>query len=259
MNGDLGEGELGEGDLGEHVAISDDVLDMLRRCGQGTLTTQLFKRGFRQQFLVGLAPLSASTGRFAGEAFTLRFIPSREDMDWDLGDLHKRGADNLQWEAVEAIGPGQVLVIDSRNDPRAASAGNMLLTRLMRRGAVAAVTDGAFRDGAEIAAMPIPAYCRSNTASTRPAFHRAVGINEPIGCAEVAVYPGDIVVGDSDGVTVIPRRIAAEVARDALEQEKREAFLFKKIDGGASLWGTYPPNAETLAEYAAFAAKGSEE
>lgn len=237
--------------------LSEAVLDMLRQCGQGTLTTQLFKRGYRQQFLVGLAPLSPTTGRFAGEAFTLRFIPSREDKDWDLGDLHKRGADNLQWEAVETIGPGQVLVIDSRNDPRAASAGNMLLTRLMRRGAVAAITDGAFRDGTEIKAMPIPAYCRANTASTRPAFHRAVGINEPIGCADVAVYPGDIIVGDADGVTVIPRHIAADIAHDALEQEQREAFLFTKIDAGAPLWGTYPANSETLAEFEALRSKGA--
>ncbi|AOG12750.1 MULTISPECIES: dimethylmenaquinone methyltransferase [unclassified Agrobacterium] len=237
--------------------VSEAVLDMLRQCGQGTLTTQLFKRGYRQQFLVGLAPLSPTTGRFAGEAFTLRFIPSREDKDWDLGDLHKRGVDNLQWEAVETIGPGQVLVIDSRNDPRAASAGNMLLTRLMRRGAVAAITDGAFRDGTEIKAMPIPAYCRANTASTRPAFHRAVGINEPIGCADVAVYPGDIIVGDADGVTVIPRHIAADVAQDALEQEQREAFLFTKIDAGAPLWGTYPANSETLAEFETLRSKGA--
>lgn len=248
-----------DGNVRDKGPVSDDVLAKLRKCSQGTLTTQLFKRGFRQQFLVGLVPLSRTTGRFAGEAFTLRFIPSREDKDWDLNDLHKRGDDNLQWEAIEAIGPGQVLVIDSRNDLRAASAGNMLLTRLMRRGAIAAITDGAFRDGTEIAAMPIPAYCRANTASTRPAYHRAVGINEPIGCADVAVYPGDIIVGDADGVTVIPRHIAAEVANDALEQEDREAFLFTLIDGGAPLWGTYPANSETLAKYAAHRVKDTKE
>lgn len=229
--------------------VSQDTLETLKKCGQGTLTTQLFRRGFRQQFLVGLAPLNKTAGRFAGEAFTLRFIPSREDKDWDLGDLAKRGEDNLQWEAVEAIGAGQVLVIDSRNDARAASAGNMLMTRMLRRGVAAAITDGAFRDGTEIAAMPFPAYCRANTASTRPAYHRAVGINEPIGCAEVAVYPGDIIVGDADGVTVIPRAIAAEVAQASHEQELREAFLFTMIDAGGALWGTYPANAKTLAEF----------
>ena len=236
----------------DRCVILPETLDMLRECGQGTLTTQLFRRGFRQQFLVGLKPLNPACARFAGEAFTLRFIPSREDKDWDLGDLHKRGMDNLQWEAVEMVAPGQVLVIDSRSDIRAASAGNMLLTRLKRRGAVGAITDGAFRDGTEISAMDFPAFCQANTASTRPAYHRAVGINQPIGCAGVAVYPGDIIVGDADGVTVIPRHLAAEIAIDAVEQERREAFLFTKIDAGAELWGTYPANAATLQEYADF-------
>ncbi|WP_435171041.1 ribonuclease activity regulator RraA [Falsirhodobacter sp. 1013] len=239
------------------IKISPETLETLKKCGQGTLTTQLFRRGYRQQFLVGLAPLSKTTGPFAGEAFTLRFIPSREDKDWDLGDLKKRGEDNVQWEAVEAIEAGQVLVIDSRNDPRAASAGNMLMTRMMRKGVAAAITDGAFRDGTEIGGMDFPAYCRANVASTRPAYHRAIAMQEPIGCAEVAVYPGDIIVGDSDGVTVIPRAIAAEVARDSYEQELREKFLFTKIDAGASLFGTYPAGPETLAEFEAWKAEGN--
>jgi regulator of RNase E activity RraA len=236
--------------------ITRDTLDKLKICGQGTLTTQMFRRGYRQQFLVGLAPLNRNAGSFAGEAFTLRFIPSREDKDWDLGDLKKRGEDNMQWEAVEAIQAGQVLMIDSRNDARAASAGNMLLTRMLRKGVAAAVTDGAFRDGTEISQMPFPAYCRANTASTRPAYHRAVDMQLPIGCAEVAVYPGDIVVGDADGVTVIPRALAAEVAEAAYEQELREKFLFTKIDGGAPLWGNYPAGDATLAEFEAWKKAG---
>lgn len=230
--------------------VSTETLTKLKACSTATLTTQLFKRNFRQQFLVGLTPLNADAGSFAGEAFTLRFIPSREDKDWDLGDLKKRGNDNMQWEAVEAISTGQVLVIDSRGDTRAASAGNMLMTRMMRKGVAAAITDGAFRDGTEISKMPFPAYCVANTASTRPAYHRAVDMQLPIGCAGVAVYPGDIVVGDSDGVVVIPRQIATELAEDSYEQEMREKFLFTKINAGAPLWGTYPPNEETLKEYA---------
>lgn len=237
------------------VEITQETLDKLKACSTATLTTQLFKRNFRQQFLVGLRPLNPDAGPFAGEAFTLRFIPSREDKDWDLGDLKKRGEDNMQWEAVEAIGAGQVLMIDSRSDPRAASAGNMLMTRMMRRGVAAAVTDGAFRDGTEISRMPFPAYCQANTASTRPAYHRAVDMQLPIGCAGVAVYPGDIVVGDSDGVVVVPREIAVELANDSYEQEQREKFLFTKIDAGAPLWGTYPPNEETLKEYAEWRAR----
>lgn len=236
--------------------ITKETLEKLKKCGQGTLTTQMFRRGYRQQFLVGLAPLNRNAGSFAGEAFTLRFIPSREDKDWDLGDLKKRGEDNMQWEAVEAIQAGQVLMIDSRNDPRAASAGNMLMTRMLRKGVAAAVTDGAFRDGAEISQMPFPAYCRANTASTRPAYHRAVDMQLPIGCAEVAVYPGDIVVGDADGVTVIPRHLAAEVAEAAYEQELREKFLFAKIDAGEPLWGNYPAGEATLAEFEAWKRAG---
>lgn len=241
------------------ISIGQDTLDRLKACSTATLTTQLFRRNFRQQFLVGLRPLNPAAGSFAGEAFTLRFIPSREDKDWDLGDLHKRGADNVQWEAVEAVGAGQVLVIDSRGDTRAASAGNMLMTRMMRKGVAAAITDGAFRDGTEIGKMAFPAYCAANTASTRPAFHRAADMQLPIGCAGVAVYPGDIVVGDSDGVVVIPREIAEELSHAAFEQEQREAFLFTRIDAGAPLWGTYPPNEATLADYAAWrAARGAQ-
>ena len=243
--------------MSDQIEVSAETMAKLKRCGQGTLTTQLFRRGYRQQFLVGLAPLSKTTGAFAGEAFTLRFIPSREDKDWDLGDLKKRGEDNIQWEAVEAIGADQVLVIDSRNDPRAASAGNMLMTRMMRKGVAAAITDGAFRDGTEISGMAFPAYCRGNTATTRPAYHRAVAMQEPIGCAEVAVYPGDIVVGDADGVTVIPRHLAAEVADASYEQELREKFLFTKIDAGDSLWGNYPPSPETLKQFEAWKAAGN--
>ncbi|WP_273786052.1 ribonuclease activity regulator RraA [Brucella intermedia] len=237
------------------IQISKETLDKLKACSTATLTTQLFKRNYRQQFLVGVRPLNSDAGSFAGEAFTLRFIPSREDKDWDLSDLKKRGDDNMQWEAVEAIGAGQVLMIDSRNDPRAASAGNMLMTRMMRKGVAAAITDGAFRDGTEISKMPFPAYCTANTASTRPAYHRAIDMQQPIGCAGVAVYPGDIVVGDSDGVVVIPRSIAEEMANDSYEQEQREKFLFTKIDAGAPLWGTYPPNEETLKEYVEWRAR----
>jgi regulator of RNase E activity RraA len=238
--------------LQDQIAISEATLAKLRETSVATLTTQLFRRGYRQQFLVGLTPLNREIKRFAGEAYTLRFIPSREDRDWDLGDLRKRGADNLQWEAVESITAGQVLMIDSRGDTRAASAGNMLMTRLMRRGAAAAVTDGAFRDGTEISRMDFPAYSAGNTATTRPAYHRAIGIQEPIGCAGVAVYPGDIVVGDSDGVVVIPRAIAEEVAVAGAAQEALEGFLHTKVAAGSSLWGTYPPNDQTLQEYEAW-------
>lgn len=226
-----------------------EIFEKLKYASTATLTTQLFKRGFRQQFLVGLSPLNPDAASFVGEAFTLRFIPSREDKDWDLGDLTKRGEDNVQWEAAESIEAGQVLMIDSRKDGRAASAGNMLMTRMMRKGVAGAVTDGTFRDGTEISRMNFPAFCAGNTASTRPSYHRAIDMQLPIGCADVAVYPGDIVKGDYDGVVIIPKAIAQEVAEASYEQEVREEFLFTKIDAGSPLWGTYPPNENTLKEY----------
>ena len=229
--------------------LASGTLELLNQSSTATITTQLFKRGYRQQFLVGLRPMNPDVASFVGIAFTLRFIPSREDKDWDLGDLAKRGDDNLQWEAIESVSAGEVLMIDSCQDPRAASAGDMLLTRLLKRGAVGAVTDGAFRDGKEVARIGLPAYSRENTATTRPAFLRAVDMQVPIGCAGVAIYPGDVVVSDGNGVVVIPRGIADNLAVDAYEQEQREQYLHKKIEAGAPLWGTYPPNAETLAEY----------
>jgi regulator of RNase E activity RraA len=230
-------------------AISPETLEKLTRISTATLTTQLFKRGFRQAFLVGVRPLNPNAASFAGEAFTMRHIPAREDLE-TLASV--RAPDNKQWQAVEAIPPGHVLMIDSRDDIRAASMGNMLITRLMRRGVAAVVTDGAFRDGPQIAEMPFPAYARAMTASTRLSFFHVADLQVPIGCAGVAVYPGDIVVGDREGVVVIPRHVATEVANDGLEQEEMEAWLHTKIDAGLPLAGIYPPSDETVAEYQAW-------
>src|SRR5690606_29191386 len=148
---------------------------------------------------------------FAGEAYTMRFIPAREDLDTVKTLTPYPNPGNLQWEAEDKIQAGQVLVIDSRNDVQAASAGDMLLTRMMMKGVAGVVTDGAFRDGRQISSMNFPAYARQVTASTRLAFHHTAALQVPIGCAGVAVYPGDIVVGDGDGVTVIPRHLATEI------------------------------------------------
>ncbi|MCP1199580.1 ribonuclease activity regulator RraA [Notoacmeibacter sp. MSK16QG-6] len=233
----------------EEIEITKDILDKLRGSSTATVTTQLFKLGYRQQFLVGVEALNPKAKAFAGEAYTLRFIPSREDKDWDLSDLAKRGEDNMQWEAVEDVGEGQVLMIDSRNDTRAASAGNILIYRMMLRGVAAVVTDGAFRDGHEIGELDIPTYARGNTATTRPAYFRAVDVQLPIGCGDVAVYPGDVVMGDRDGVCVIPRHEAAKVAEMASNQEAAEEFIYEKIKGGAPIWGNFPMGPETRAEF----------
>ncbi len=238
------------------VHVGDDVLEKLARCSSGSLTTQLFKRGFRQPAMVGLRAMCRNTKPFAGRAFTMRFIPAREDID-TYGTMTTRpNGDNLQWQGVEQIQPGDVLVIDSQNDPRAASAGNILVTRLLARGAKAIITDGALRDGSEIAGMNLPAYAREITATTRISYHHVADLQVPIGCAGVAVYPGDVIVGDADGVTVVPAYLAAELVEVCLEQDDIERYLAMRIAAGEPLWGVYPPSPDTVAAYRDWIASG---
>lgn len=238
------------------VPVSPDVIERLKTISSGSLTTELFKRGLRQCFLVGLKPMNSKAARFAGEAFTMRFIPAREDVDTYETLTPYPNPMNLQWEAVEQIGKGQVLVIDSRNDVRAASAGAMLPTRLMVKGAAGIVTDGAFRDGQELAELPFPAYARQVTASTRLSFHHAADLQVPISCADVAVYPGDILVGDGDGVTVIPRHMAAELAEACEKRDQFEKYLSYRVAAGEALYGVYPPTDQTRADYEAWKKAG---
>jgi regulator of RNase E activity RraA len=226
--------------------ITDETRELLSRASTATITTQLFQRGLRNQFLNGVLPLNAEHARFVGEAVTLRSIPAREDLD--RVDSFQN-PDHPQRKAIETVGPGQVLVLDCRGDLRAANAGAILVTRARMRGAVGVVSDGAFRDSPEIARMPFPVFAAGRSATLSLAIHHAVDINVPIGCAGVAVFPGDILVGDEEGIVVIPRHLAAEIAAPAANQEDLEHFIQEKVAGGAPLRGTYPPNEQTLADY----------
>jgi regulator of RNase E activity RraA len=228
--------------------LPDGVLDLLRQVSTSTVATQLYKRGFRQPQLLGVRPLSQVTDGFVAEAFTMRFIPAREDVN--APDPYRSG-NTLQWEAIESVPPGHAIVVDSRGDARAASGGDMLMTRAWKRGAAAFVTDGGLRDGHVLSQLPFPTYASSITITTRAAWHHVADLQVPIGCAGVAVYPGDILMGDRDGVLVVPRAVAIEIAEPAYEQEQIEAFVSKKIHAGEPLWGNYPPGEETVAEYKA--------
>ena len=227
--------------------LRPDTLNLLRQASTATITTQLFQRGLRNVFMNGLVPLNPAHSSFAGEALTLRNIPMREDLD--TLEIFRDPA-NPQRKAIETVCPGQVLVQDCRGDTRAASGGNILVTRMRMRGAAAMVTDGAVRDSQDIAKQPFPVFTKGRSATLNLAVHHAVDINVPIACAGVAVFPGDIIVGDEEGVVVIPRRFADEIAKPAAEQEILERFILEKVEGGVVLPGTYPPNEETLAEYA---------
>ncbi|MCW2916151.1 MAG: Regulator of RNase RraA [Actinomycetia bacterium] len=232
------------------TALPKGVYEALRQVSTATLTTQLLSRGFRNTFLAGLAPLNPGCARMAGDAFTLRYIPAREDID--VLEIFQ-DYDHPQRRAVESVGPGQVLVMDCRGQTRAASLGGILATRLLRRGAAGLVTDGAVRDSPTFAALPLPAFAAGVSASTNLTQHHAVDLQVPIGCAEVAVYPGDVIVGDAEGVVCVPRRLAAEVARAALEQEHLEAFILTEIEAGSPLRGVYPPDAATRERYRVWA------
>lgn len=223
-----------------------DLRTSLARVSTATLTTALLRRGLRNTFLHGLAPLHADAPAMVGTAFTLRYIPAREDIDV-LSVF--QDYDHPQRAAIEQAPPGSVLVMDCRGQDRAASAGHILMTRLAYRGAAGMVTDGSVRDSPSIAQMGFPVYVRSTSAMTNLALHHAVDLNVPIGCAGVPVYPGDVMVGDAEGVVCIPRGIAAEVADEALEMEELERFITARVQAGAPLRGTYPPNDKVRGEY----------
>jgi regulator of RNase E activity RraA len=238
-----------EATLTELVPVTQETLDLLAKASTATITTQLFKRGFRNAFLNGVLPMNPASCRFVGEAVTLRSIPAREDLD---REEVFRDPNHPQRKAIESVGPGQVLVLDCRGDLRAANGGGILVTRAMKRGAAGIVSDGAFRDSPEIARMPFPVFAAGRSATLSLAVHHAVDIDVPVGCAGVPIYPRDILVGDEEGVVVIPRHLAAEIAKPAADQEHMETFILEQVQQGAALPGTYPANEETLAKYRAW-------
>jgi regulator of RNase E activity RraA len=227
--------------------LTDQTRNLLKHVSTATLTTQLFRRGFRNVFMQGVALLGKlENGNMVGPAFTLRNIPAREDIDVLEIFLNP---DNPQRKSVESIPRGYVLVQDCRGDKTAASCGSILTTRLKVRGVAGMVSDGPVRDSGVISECGMPVFCAGASAPTNLIRHHSVDMNLPIGCGGVAVFPGDIIVGDIDGIVVIPQHLAEEVAVDAAEQEKMEEFIFQRIEAGAPLRGTYPPDDSTREAY----------
>ena len=218
--------------------LSPETREKLKRVSTATLCTALFKRGLRNQFIQDVRPLRFKGENMVGPAFTLRYIPAREDLN-PLSVFQDRA--HPQRKAVEGCPPGAVMVIDSRKDPRAASAGGILVSRLMKRGVAGVVTDGGFRDSYEIAGLPFPSYHNRPSSPTNLTLHQAIDINVPIGCGDVAVFPGDVVVGDAEGVIVVPAPLADEVAAEAVEMTAFEDFVTEEVAGGRSIVGLYPP------------------
>lgn len=227
------------------MALNPTTRDRLAHVSTATLCTALFKRGLRNQFIQDVRPVNPQRDpkapNMVGEAFTLRTIPAREDLN-PITVFQDRA--HPQRKAVETCPPDAVLVIDSRKNPRAASAGSILVTRLMKRGVAGVVTDGGFRDSPEIAQLAIPAYHNRPSAPTNLTLHQPLDIDVPIGCGDVAVWPGDVIVGDAEGVVVIPAAMADEVAAEATEMTAFEDFVTEKVHEGRSILGLYPPTDE---------------
>jgi regulator of RNase E activity RraA len=226
----------------------DRTVQLLRHVSTATLTTQLFKRGLRTRFMEGVVPLRAGT-RMVGPARTLRYVPMREDLD-TLDTLGAR--DNAQRALIETVNAGEVLVIDGLGSVGAGSLGSILALRLEVRGAAGIVTDGAYRDTPGIRRLDIPAYAAGQNANTNLTIYHPADFDTVIGCGGVLVEPGDAVVGDDEGVVVIPAGIATEVAQDAFEQDLSERYIFDLVKEGASVFDVYPMNAATARAYAAW-------
>lgn len=230
----------------EYMQIDQKVINDLRGVSTATLHTALFKRGLRNTYIQGVSPINTAKVKMVGQAFTLRYIPAREDVDTVEAFKNPEHPQRL---AVETVPAGMVLVSDCRQDATAASAGSILLTRLERRECAGFVSDAGIRDFSDASEMSMPIFCAKPSAPTNLTKHHAVDIQVPIGCGGVMVNPGDVLVGDSDGIIVIPVGIAQEISQEALAMERFEDFVLEKVRAGSKVIGLYPPNAETLEEY----------
>ena len=226
----------------EAIDLAPDTLALLAKASTASVATLLFKRGYHNAYVQGALPLNPDIGTMVGPAYTLRYIPTRPDTD-PLDAF--REPDHPQRVAIEECPEGAVLVMDCRQDATAASAGSILLTRGQMRGIAGVVSDGGIRDARGAVALDMPVFAAKPSAPTNLTKHHAVDIGLPIACGGVAVYPGDIVMGDSDGVMIIPRHLADDVAVETIEMEQFEAFVLEQVNAGASIRGLYPPTDPT--------------
>ena len=217
--------------------FSNELKKIFLNSSVATVCTALFKKGLKNQFIQGILPLNSNLPNMVGLAYTVRYIPAREDLNSIEVFKNPRHPQRL---AIEECPKGHVLIFDSRKDPRAASAGAILITRLMVRGCAGVVTDGGFRDSDEIKNLKIPAYHNRPSSPTNLTLHQAIDINKPIACGDVAVWPNDLIVGDKEGVVVIPNKIIKEVADEVKSMTIYENYVIDKVKKGSTILGLYP-------------------
>lgn len=228
------------------MTISNETRAHLQQAGTPNVANRLLRRGLRNVVMHGIAPLQQDQPKLIGEAFTLRFIPAREDLD----SMKNYGLEtNLHRRAIEECPPEKVLVIDALDDTRASAMGDMMARRLAHRGAAGVVTNGGFRDAGGILGTGLPCYHRQSAVPATPIHLHPVAIDEPVGVGGVAVYPGDVIFGDADGVVVIPAELAAEVAAEAADDAAYEVFAAEKIAEGRTLFEVFPATEDSYREF----------
>ncbi len=234
------------------MALDPKIIDTLSRVTTATITTLLLKKGLRNVWMRGTRPLGPGQPRLVGPAFTLRFVPAREDLatpeSWSK-PISTRGA-------IEAMPEGCIAVADAMGVTDAGIFGDILCARMRKRGVAGLVTDGVLRDAAGVRSTGLPVWCQGAAAPPSVAALTFVNWGEPIGCGGVAVFPDDVVVVDDDGAVLIPQALVDEIVATAPEQERLEGWIMDEVGKGVALPGLYPPNAESKARYEALKAAG---
>ncbi len=229
------------------MTLDQKTIDALSAVSTATLTTVLLKKGLRNVWMRGTKPLRGGQPRLVGRAFTLRFVPARED----LATPASWSSPTSTRAAIEAMPAGCIAVVDAMGITDAGIFGDILCARMRKRGVAALITDGVVRDGAGVLGTNLPVWCQGVAAPPSVAGLTFVGWQEPIGCGGVAVFPDDVIVVDDDGAVVIPAALVEEIVPIAVEQERQEAWIMQEVDNGAALPGLYPPNEEAKARYEA--------
>jgi len=231
------------------MTVSQEILETLKQAGVPAVSQTLFGLGIMNAFIHGLKPANLDAARFAGPAFTLRAIPAREDLRDDVAEGR---APNPHREAMAQVAAGDVVVTGIGDLPGVSMFGDLISTHLRNIGCAGIVTDGGVADLAALGSVDLPVFCAGSAPVPAPARVLIVGTNEPIDCRGVPVYPGDIIVGDENGAVAVPAHLAEKVAKKALAKEKLEEFLMERLEAGAPLNGTYPPDDATLSAYAEY-------
>jgi regulator of RNase E activity RraA len=227
--------------------LAPDTLERLRKVSTDTIAGTLMKiAGMRTRAIQGVQPINPARCHFIGPAFTVRYVPIREDY---MDHATPVSPGSHLYGKLDAIPAGSVVVLDMGRDDTSGALGDVIVARLIALGVAGVVADGAMRDVSVIAQMSLPVFCRGNAPPPSPRSLFAAGVQEVIGCGGVLVEPGDVVVADGNGVAVIPRHLADDVAHKGEEQEAIEVWIKGQIERGAPLAGLYPPTAEVMAKY----------